>query len=106
MENMNEIRRQCGFTSRDEENLKELASIRLPLSNDLAEDFYDFLLENSYSAAFFRTEEGVRRWKETIASWLKDLLAGPYSNLYLTKLERIGRVHVRIGLKATTLTER
>ena len=99
MENMDDIRRHYGFTSKDEENLKELAKILLPLSNDLAEDFYDFLLENPYSAAFFRTEEAVRKRKETITSWFKELLTGPYNNLYLTKLQRIGQVHVRIGLK-------
>lgn len=100
MENIDDIRRHYGFTPRDEENLQELATILLPLSEDLADDFYSFLKEDSYSAAFFKTEEAVRKRKETITTWFRDLLAGPYNNTYLTRLQRIGQVHVRIGLKS------
>lgn len=99
MESMDEIRKNYSFTSQDEENLKGLAQILLPFSDILAEDFYNFLLEDPYSAAFFKTEGAVRKRKETIASWFKDLLTGPYNNLYLSRLRRIGQIHVRIGLK-------
>lgn len=99
MENIDDIRRHYGFTPRDDENLRELATILLPLSKDMADDFYAFLMEDPYSAAFFRTEEAVRKRKETITTWFKDLLTGPYNNIYLTRLQRIGQVHVRIGLK-------
>ena len=99
MESMDEIRRHYGFTARDEENLKELSQILLPFSNNLAEDFSAFLLEDPYSASFFKTEEAIRRRKQSIAVWYKDLLTGPYNNSYLTRLRRIGQVHVRIGLK-------
>jgi uncharacterized membrane protein (DUF373 family) len=99
MENMDEIRKNYGFTARDEENLRELAQILLPLSEDLADDFYNFILEDPYSASFFRTEEAIRKRRGTIISWFKDLLTSPYNNLYLSRLIRIGQTHVRIGLK-------
>ncbi|MCK7467736.1 MAG: hypothetical protein MZU91_06195 [Desulfosudis oleivorans] len=52
---MDEIRKNYGFTAQDEENLKELAQVLLPFSDILAEDFYKFLLEDPYSASFFKT---------------------------------------------------
>lgn len=99
METMDEIRKHYGFTDRDEENLKELAQILLPFTDNLAEDFYAYLSEDPYSASFFKTEEAIRKRKASIAAWYKDLLTGPYNNLYLNRLRRIGLVHVRIGLK-------
>jgi uncharacterized membrane protein (DUF373 family) len=100
MENMDEVRRHYSFGAQDEENLKELAKLLLPFSNDLAEEFYNFLLDNPYSASFFKTEEAIKKRKETIVSWFKDLLTSPYNNPYLARLQRIGQVHVRIGLKS------
>jgi uncharacterized membrane protein (DUF373 family)/truncated hemoglobin YjbI len=99
MESMDEIRRHFGFTARDEENLNELAQLLLPFTDNLAEDFYAYLLEDPYSASFFKTEEAMRKRKTSIAAWFRDLLSGPYNNIYLTRLRRIGQVHVRIGLK-------
>jgi uncharacterized membrane protein (DUF373 family) len=99
MESMDEIRKHYGFTVRDEENLQELSRILLPLSETLADDFYKFLLEDPYSASFFTTDEAIKRRRETIISWFKDLLTSPYNNLYLARLMRIGQTHVRIGLK-------
>jgi uncharacterized membrane protein (DUF373 family) len=96
---MDEILKHYGFGAQDEENLKELAKLLLPYSNDLAEDFYNFLLNNPYSGSFFKTEEAIKKRKDTIVSWFKDLLTSPYNNLYLARLQRIGQVHVRIGLK-------
>lgn len=99
MENMDEIRKNYGFTAQDEENLKELAQVLLPFSDILAEDFYKFLLEDPYSASFFKTEEAIKKRKETIISWYKNFLTSPYNNLYLSRLQRVGQIHVKIGLK-------
>lgn len=96
---MDEIRRHYSFSTQDEENLKELAQILLPFSGNMADEFYDFLLDDPYTAAFFKTEEAIKKRRETIISWFKDLLLSPYNSLYLARLQRIGQVHVRIGLK-------
>jgi uncharacterized membrane protein (DUF373 family) len=99
MENMDEIRKNYGFTAQDEENLKELAQVLLPFSDILAEDFYNFLLEDPYSASFFKTEEAIKKRKETVISWYKNFLTSPYNNLYLSRLQRVGQIHVKIRLK-------
>jgi uncharacterized membrane protein (DUF373 family)/truncated hemoglobin YjbI len=99
MENIDEIRKHYGLHAQDDLNLKELAQILLPFADQMADDFYDYLMEDPYSANFFKTSEAVKRRKETIIVWFHNLLTGPYNNTYLSKLRRIGQVHVRIGLK-------
>lgn len=99
MENIDEIRRHYGLNVQDQENLLELGRILLPFSDNLAEEFYDYLKEEPYSASFFKTPEAVNKRKETIVAWFRDLLIGPYDNPHLARLKRVGQVHVRIGLK-------
>jgi len=99
MESIDEIRRHYGFTSKDDENLKDLAEILLPFSENFTNDFYNFLIEDPHMASFFKNDEDIRKRKETVIAWFRDLLNGPYNTLHLMKLKRIGEVHVRIGLK-------
>jgi len=40
--------------SKKEENLKGPAMILLPFSGNLTNEFYEFLLEDSYSASFIK----------------------------------------------------
>jgi uncharacterized membrane protein (DUF373 family) len=100
MEGMDEIRRHYGFTDADEENLRELGILLTPLTREFADDFYTFILEDPYSASFFKTEEAVRKRKDTISGWYNELFTARYNNLYLSRLKRIGETHVRIGLKS------
>jgi uncharacterized membrane protein (DUF373 family) len=99
METIEQIHKHYGFSAQDEENLKELSRILLPLSENLAEEFYDYLMEDPYTASFFKTSEAIKKRKETIISWFEALLSGNYNNQYLERLRKIGQVHVRIGLK-------
>ncbi len=99
METLEDIRKHYQLTGRDEENLKVLEELLSPLSGLLADEFYDYLAQDPYSAAYFKTPEAIRKRKETIVSWFQDLLAGRYDLAYLNRLRRIGQVHVRIGLK-------
>ena len=99
MEGMDEIRRHFGFTGQDEENLKVLAEILLPFTQDFSNAFYEFLVEDPHMASFFKTEAAIQKRKGTIGVWFKDLLTGSYNTVHLMKLKRIGEMHVRIGLK-------
>ena len=99
MESIDEIRRHYEFNRLDEDNLKALADTLLPFSDELATEFYTYLMKDAYAASFFETEEARRRRKGTIKEWLKDLLTARYDNRYLIRLQRIGKVHVKIGLK-------
>ncbi len=99
METMDEIKKHYGFTSQDEKRLGELAEMLLPIADALAEDFYQYLSEDSYTAGFFHTEAAIQRRKQTLREWFNDLLTAEYNNAFLRRLERIGKVHVKIGLR-------
>ncbi|WP_028322035.1 protoglobin domain-containing protein [Desulfatiglans anilini] len=98
MENMQDIRKHYRFSTLDDKNLAELAGILLPYGDQLAEDFYTFLLETPQTAAYFTTDAAVAKRKYTIKSWFRDLLTADYDHRYLLRLQRIGKIHVKIGL--------
>jgi len=99
METMKEILRHYRFGTSDEENLAVLGGLLLPLSDSLADEFYDYLAEDSQTARFFQTPAAVERRKITIKGWFQDLLTAQYGSPLLRRLERIGKVHVKIGLR-------
>lgn len=99
METVDQIRKHYRFTSADEDNLKELAEVLGPFSGQLADDFYEYLLEDSYTASFFPDEEAIRRRKATMKSWFQNLFTSRYDRRYLMRMQRVGQVHVKIGLR-------
>lgn len=99
METIEEIRRDYAFGEEDERHLKELVQIILPVSEQFGEDFYAHLKETPYTASFFPTPQAVARRKKTIQDWLKEILSGPYDHRLVVRLQRIGRVHVKVGLE-------
>ena len=98
MESIKDIRSQFEFTDQDQENLKLLGDILLPFSDQFATDFYDFLMQFPTTASYFKTPEAVERRKETFKTWFKDLFTSQYDNRYLLRLQKIGKVHVKISL--------
>jgi uncharacterized membrane protein (DUF373 family) len=98
MENMDQIRSHFSYTSEDQENLHQLAAILLPLNEQFAEDFYNYLARYPDTAKYFKNEAAIERRKETFISWFEDILTSQYDNRLLLRLQRIGKVHVDIGL--------
>jgi len=99
MESMEAILKHYRFTPMDQQNREELGALLLPYSDQLAEDFYTFLLEDPYTAAFFATDEAIAKRKHTIRSWFKELFTAKHDHRYLMRLQKIGQVHVKIGLE-------
>lgn len=71
---MSDICRHYGFSDEDKNNLKELAGFLLRVSDQLADEFYHYLLEDPYKANFFQDKEAIRKRKKTIKLWFNDLL--------------------------------
>ncbi len=99
MESIEEIRKHYKFGHLDEQNLVKLGEILLPLSDQLADDFYHHLMEFPYTASFLRTEQAVKHRKETMKEWFREVFSSRYDHKYLLRLQKVGQVHVRIGLK-------
>ena len=98
METMDDIRKSYQFSETDEKNLPRLAEILMPLSDELARDFYEYLMADPGTASYFPNPKAVKRRHETIKEWLRLILTGPYDRRLLIRLARIGAVHVKIGL--------
>lgn len=98
MESLREILRHYRFGPADEENRRRLGDLLLPEADALGEAFYAYLASDPYTAAFFPTEADAARRKSTLQAWFRDLFNAELGGAYLRGLERVGKVHVRIGL--------
>lgn len=99
MKTMNDIRKSYRFVGSDEDNLPKLAEILLPMSDQLSRDFYDFLMEDPRTASYFPNKEAARQRHSTLKDWFRLILTGPYDSRLMMRLEKIGQVHVKIGLE-------
>jgi len=98
LDTMKDILRHYQFGADDESRLATLAEVLSPEADALAEAFYQYLASDPYTAAFFSTPAEVERRKSTMRNWFRDLFTGPYDQSHLRRLERVGKVHVKIGL--------
>ncbi|MFW6297532.1 MAG: protoglobin domain-containing protein [Desulfosalsimonas sp.] len=96
---MEELLTHYNYTAHDEEHRSRLAELLLPVQDQFADDFYDMLHENSYTASFFPTQEAVAKRKKTFKHWLNLILTASLDHRLHHKLEQAGKTHVRIGLE-------
>ena len=97
---MQEIKNHYFFTNDEAETLKSLLPIAEASKDRMINEFYDYLLGLPETAAFLQDAQLLQRLKESHGDWFVNLFRGTYDNLYLQQLQRVGHVHVRIGLKA------
>jgi uncharacterized membrane protein (DUF373 family) len=88
------------FSQRDAKNLLQLQPIMEQYKDELADKFYDTLLKFKETAKFLPDEETVKARKKTLAAWFIDLFNGVYDRKYLSNIQHIGYVHVKINLDA------
>jgi uncharacterized membrane protein (DUF373 family) len=100
MFNMQEIKSHYLFTDEDAETLKSLLPIAEASRAQLIEEFYDHLLGIPETAQLLQDQQLLKRLKKSHGDWFVNLFRGSYDNQYLHDLQRIGHVHVRIGLNA------
>jgi len=84
----------------DLDNIKLAGPIVEGSKEKIADHHYDRLLTHKQSARFFKDEKILKRAREAFIKWLEDLVSGDYSAGYYDRLNRIGAVHVKIGLPA------
>jgi uncharacterized membrane protein (DUF373 family) len=97
---MLEIKSHYLFTSEEAETLVSLLPIAEKNRDLMINEFYDYLLGIPESAAYLQDEQLLQRLKQSHGEWFVNLFRGTYDNQYLHNLQRIGQMHVRIGLKA------
>lgn len=100
MFNIQEIKGHYIFTDEEAETLKALLPIAEANSAQLIEEFYDHLFGIPETARFLQDDQFLQRLKKKHADWFVNMFRGTYDNHYLHDLQRIGHVHVKIGLNA------
>ncbi|HLO25877.1 MAG TPA: protoglobin domain-containing protein [Geobacteraceae bacterium] len=97
---MQEIKSHYLFTDREADTLKSLLPIAEANRELMIENFYDYLLGLPETAALLQDEQLQQRLKKSHSDWFVNLFRGTYDNQYLHELQRVGHVHVKIGLNA------
>lgn len=100
MVTIDDLKRHYLFTDEDAELLASLLPLAETNKKAITDELYDYLLGIPETAAFLKDDAVLQRLKVSQQAWLVDLFSGNYDNHYLRKLEKIGLVHVRIGLSA------
>ena len=97
---MQEIKNHYLFTDDETETLKSLLPIAEASKDRMIDEFYEYLLGLPETSVFIKDEQLLQRLKKSHGDWFVDLFRGAYDNQYLHHLQRIGHVHVKIGLNA------
>ncbi|WP_298267229.1 protoglobin domain-containing protein [Geobacter sp.] len=100
MYTIQQIKSHYLFSDEDAETLKSLLPIAKENRDRMIRDFYDYLLGIPETAAFLQDEAQIQRLKLSHGGWFVNLFCGVYDNQYHHNLQRVGHVHVRIGLDA------
>lgn len=98
MDNIALIKRHYFYTDEDEKLRTRLAQVLLPAKDELAEEFITYVLGDPNTAKYFQSEAAVERRGRTLKAWFEEMLTSPLDARLLRRLERIGKVHVQIGL--------
>ena len=93
-----EMKSWVGFGAADEARLRALWPFVQPCLRDLSDLFYARILAHPGAAGVIVDEAQVVRLKGTLEGWCAELVCGPWDEAYFERRERIGLVHVQVGL--------
>ncbi len=95
----NEMKRYIGFGGEDSANLAAFRPFATPHLERVVERFYERIESTEATRKVLSGPEQVRRLKATLRDWAERILSGPHDESYYELRSRIGRTHVRVGLK-------
>ena len=97
---MQEIKSHYHFSDEEADTLRSLLPIAEASRDRMLDEFYDYLLGLPETATFLQDAALLERLKKSHGTWFVNLFRGTYDNQYLRDLQRVGHVHVKIGLNA------
>lgn len=95
---LDELRAYVGFTEADAISIRDVREGLEPHYPEIVDRFYAAIEASPRARAVFEDGAQIERQKHLLRGWLDSLVSGPYDATYLSSRERIGHVHVRIGL--------
>ena len=94
-----ELQAYVGWTEDDARRVADIAALVEPHVVALIDDFYEEIdLHPEARKVITGGAEQVARLKQTLRTWLRDLVAGRYDKDYVSRRWRVGLRHVEIGL--------
>ncbi len=97
MENFERIKKDFQFSDEDVKNILKMRERILKYEDEFLDRFYRFIFSMPDTKNYL-TKERLKKHKEKLRLWYRDLFSGKYDKKYYQKLYRIGEKHVDIGL--------
>jgi signal transduction histidine kinase len=94
-----ELQRYVGWTAEDARRVQSIATLLEPRLLAMIDDFYAEIERHPDARKVITGgQQQIQRLKGTLQQWVRELLAGPYENDYVTRRWKVGWRHVEIGL--------
>ena len=93
-----EIKEYIGFQEADSELLRLAYPAARPHFQSTVDAFYEALNKNQHTQQIFDGPDQIKRLRKTLLRWLEEVFQGPHDTAYYMQRQRIGRVHVEVGL--------
>ncbi len=103
MIDLEEFRSYIGFGADDEERLRRIWPAIEAEQDAVVEDFYARVLAHPSTSRVLKSADVVDRLSVTLRGWLSELVNGPWDEAYVRRRERIGKVHVDVGVSHTAM---
>lgn len=98
MHPFDEMKSYVGFGDADQAALRAFWPTVAPRRREMSQRFYDAILAHPNASAVLADDAQVERLRCTLEGWVEELLLGPWDMDYFARRQRIGEVHVRVGL--------
>lgn len=97
--NLEKLKRYVDFTEEDAQLLVEIGPRLEPHFSALADLFYERILNDPEASSIFTGSGQLQRLHGTLQTWVRGVFAGRYDSTYAQERDRIGEVHVRLGVQ-------
>ncbi len=95
---VDELKRYVRFSAEDARLLASFREHAAPHLGRIAQEFYERIREHEDAHAVLVSEEQILRLQGSMARWLDGLFGGVYDAAFFAQTDRIGQVHVNVGL--------
>lgn len=92
------LARYLGFDEKDLSTLRSVLPRVEPHLDGVVDEFYRVILVHPVTREILQDPAQVARLKLTLRQWLQEIFTAPRDGAYLARRNRVGTVHVRIGL--------
>lgn len=97
-DNIDQLKKDYDFSTEDVDRIKKLKPIIGKYEDEFVDRFYLFILRFPETGRYLKNADIVSKHKQKLKEWFQELFSGKYDTDYFLKLNRIGQVHVNIGL--------